>query len=310
MGAPKPLFDHTPQGFYDGPYVGFGAGGFSAGVLTFDGRFGNNWTTPIGHFGVVFGAEASLGLQVPSNTFALWGNFKVGEPLANNVLLYGTAGLGIIGGTPVYDLGGGLTVPLSQGLSLDLRGLTRGLIGAAPKEVGFNIGLDWKLKDLGLGGFNPVGHPADKFGFGAAGEEGPQLLAGASLGVVSTGAVIPGVSAQYWLPVQNGIDFGLRGNAGLQLPTGRPELWGGLQVGTEIVDGKYIYGFADLGVISSTPVNSIGGGALLDLPYPGFKLGGEVFGRGALGTISEAGARFSVFRSIPLGPPPPPPPPP
>lgn len=275
---------------YNGPYVGWEFGGFSSGVVAMSGVAGYTWSG-LAATNLIFGVEGTLGLQLPTNSFEVWGWGRTGIPLNTNMWAYGTGGLGIVGGTLAYGVGGGTQLALGNGIALDLKAVARAPAGSLPTEVGVLAGLDFSI---GSAPANTIGGavraPSVDGLFDA-----PKLEGGGSLGVVpSTGAIVPGGSMQLLFPSGNGIDVGLRGSVGVQVPSGVAELFGGGQIGYTPSDKYGFYAFSDLGVIGATPANAFGVGASFQLG-PQWSVKPELFGRGAVGSITEGGVKVGMY---------------
>lgn len=70
---------------------------------------------------------------------------RVGGFVADNIMIYGDLGAGIVDTTPVYALGGGAEMGLSGNLSLrgELQGL--GTFNSTPQVVRGTVGLLWHM---------------------------------------------------------------------------------------------------------------------------------------------------------------------
>jgi outer membrane immunogenic protein len=137
----SPLFD------FEGLYVGGTAGGALASGSLY------------GTLGVVVGANFAVsdgiiaGIEFQGDTY--WnGGFaaydalalgRIGGFVADNAMLYGDLGVGLLNGAPSYALGGGVELAMNDQLSVrgDLQGI--GVFGSTPSVAKATVGLLWHL---------------------------------------------------------------------------------------------------------------------------------------------------------------------
>ncbi len=137
----SPLFD------FEGLYIGAtGGGGFTG--------------TMYGTVGVVVGANFAItdgiiaGVEFQGDTYWNGAGFaaydalalgRIGGFVADNAMLYGDLGAGVLSGTPVYAFGGGVEMAMTDQLSVrgDLQGV--GAFGGAPSAAKATVGLLWHL---------------------------------------------------------------------------------------------------------------------------------------------------------------------
>ncbi len=137
----SPLFNF--DGFYVGGQVGAagyaGAGYGSIGVVV-----GSNFAVSDG---IIVGGEFQGDVFLNNGFSALdaLALGRVGGFISENVLLYGDAGIGVVDTTPVYALGIGAELGLTDSLSVrgELQGL--GQFGAAPSATKATVGLLWHM---------------------------------------------------------------------------------------------------------------------------------------------------------------------
>lgn len=138
----SPLFD------FEGLYVGVTGGGAlipGGAAATTGGVVGANFAVTDG---IIVGAEFQGDVYWDGGGYAGYdalGLARVGGFLSDNTMLYGDAGVGIVNGTGVYALGGGVEMAMTDQLSVrgDLQGL--GAFGAAPSVAKATAGLLWHL---------------------------------------------------------------------------------------------------------------------------------------------------------------------
>lgn len=136
----SPLFD------FEGLYIGATGGGAYTGGL-------------FGTLGVVVGANFAVtdgiiaGIEFQGDTY--WnGGFaaydalalgRIGGFVADNAMIYGDLGAGVLNGTPVYALGAGVELAMTDQISVrgDLQGL--GTFGATPSVAKATVGLLWHI---------------------------------------------------------------------------------------------------------------------------------------------------------------------
>lgn len=137
-----PIYE-SPLFNFEGLYIGGTAGGaLSSG-------------TPYGTLGIVVGANFAVtdgiiaGVEFQGDTY--WsGGFtaydalalgRIGGFVSDNTMIYADLGAGVLAGTPVYALGGGVEMAVSDQLSVrgDLQGL--GAFGGGPTTAKATVGL-------------------------------------------------------------------------------------------------------------------------------------------------------------------------
>jgi len=128
---------------FDGLYVGGTAGlsswGTSVGVVV-----GSNFAVTDG---IIIGGEFQGDIYFNSGVTAYdaLALGRVGGFIADNVMLYGDAGMGLLNSSPVYALGIGAEMGLGGNLGVrgDLQGL--GAFGASPSGTRATVGLMWHM---------------------------------------------------------------------------------------------------------------------------------------------------------------------
>ena len=137
----SPLFN------FEGLYLGASAGGAVNGTL-------------FGTLGVVVGANFAVtdgilaGVEFQGDTYWNGGGYaaydalalgRIGGFVSDNALLYGDLGAGVVNGTAVYALGGGVEFGLTDSLGVrgDLQGI--GGFGALPSVGKATVGLIWHM---------------------------------------------------------------------------------------------------------------------------------------------------------------------
>jgi opacity protein-like surface antigen len=132
---------------FEGMYIGA-----TAGLASYS-------STPYGSVGVVVGSNFAI-----TDGIVIGGEFqgdiyfnggfsaadalalgRVGGFIADNIMLYGDLGAGVVDMTPVYALGGGAEMGLGGNLAVrgEIQGL--GLIGSAPGAARATVGLIWHM---------------------------------------------------------------------------------------------------------------------------------------------------------------------
>jgi hypothetical protein len=282
--------EETPSAgdLFTGPYGGFEFSGYSAGVVTANGVLGYNGLLSNN---VLIGGHVSAGVQFPTNRTELWAGLNAGPVIKDRIWFFGTAEAGMINNIAVYGGGAGVQYLLFPGLALAGRGIVRGPFGGPPTEFGVTGGFNWypgqvtTPTDLSPIGTHTDWYPVPSFRLGV------EVLYAPTAGVVT-----PAVSGMALFPVGNGINVGVRASGGVQIPTGKPEIMGGGQVGIDI--GPIFHGmgyvFAEGGFVGNTAVNSVGFGGLFDVT-PEVSIGPEVFVRGPFGTFTEGGVRIGGY---------------
>ena len=137
----SPLFN------FEGLYIGATGGGAYTGTL-------------YGTVGVVVGANFAVtdgiiaGIEFQGDTYWNGGGYagydvlglaRVGGFLADNTMIYGDVGAGLMNGTAVYAFGGGVELALTEQLSVrgDLQGI--GAFGGGPTTAKATAGLLWHI---------------------------------------------------------------------------------------------------------------------------------------------------------------------
>ncbi len=144
-GPADPIYSSSLFDF-EGLYVGATAGFATTGTL-------------YGTLGVVVGSNFAItdgiiaGVEFQGDTYWNGGltSFdalalgRVGGFISDNTMLYGDLGAGLVGGTAVYALGGGVEMGLTDSLAVrgDLQGL--GAWGAGPSVAKATVGLIWHI---------------------------------------------------------------------------------------------------------------------------------------------------------------------
>ena len=136
-----PLFDF--EGMYVGGTAGLAWGGSAAGTLGV--VVGNNFALTDGIIaGVEFQGDAyfSGGGWSGYDALALG---RIGGFASDNTMIYGELGVGLASGTPVYALGAGLEMAMTD--QIGLRGEVQGLgaFGSTPSVGKATAGLIWHL---------------------------------------------------------------------------------------------------------------------------------------------------------------------
>jgi outer membrane immunogenic protein len=144
--TPDPIYD-SPLFDFEGLYVGGSAGGALSGTLSgvVGGVVGANFAITDG---IIVGAEFQGDTYWNGGGFAGYdalGLARVGGFLADNTMIYGDLGGGVMNGAGVYALGGGVEVALTGQLSArgDLQGI--GTFGSFPSTAKATAGLLWHL---------------------------------------------------------------------------------------------------------------------------------------------------------------------
>lgn len=143
--AAEPYYNSSAfdfEGFYAGIYGGGLYNGAPAGVL--GGVAGVNFELAPAVLGGVEVQAGGIkgGGALTGEAHALG---RLGVILTDEVMLYGAAGAGIQGGTPVYDLGGGMEVAVGGPASIRGEVLGVGNWGAAPNQVRGTLGVLWHM---------------------------------------------------------------------------------------------------------------------------------------------------------------------
>jgi len=290
----------------EGLFVGGGASGFSAGVVTVNGSVGYNFDSfgGVGGTEIYTGVEGSFGLQLPTSRFETWITGKAGPEISPGTWGYGRFGLGVINSTPVWSAGIGFETKIQGPWSAFGEFLVRGGVGSGLSEFGVGGGLHYYLD-------TEAPSQATNFSTGMKGwpdvfnAQSHSFYVGASVGFVpSKSTIIPSVDFGVNCMHAADLELGLRGRVGVQLSSSHAfELWGGGQVGFNLNDQAKLYGFGELGTIGGGLYNSIGAGGEYQVGR-GWGLYGEGFTRGSLGTATEFGARLGLrhyFESIDTG---------
>lgn len=146
LGPVDPIYD-SPLFDFEGLYVGATGGGAFTGTM-------------YGTLGVVVGANFAItdgiiaGVEFQGDTYWTGAGYaaydalalgRVGGFVADNTMIYGDLGAGVLNGTPVYAFGGGVEMAMTDQLSVrgDLQGL--GAFGGAPSAAKATVGLLWHL---------------------------------------------------------------------------------------------------------------------------------------------------------------------
>jgi outer membrane immunogenic protein len=133
----SPLFN------FDGFYVG-GTAGLSSFGSSVGGVVGSNFAVTDG---IVIGGEFQGDIYFNSGVtaFDALALGRVGGFIADNVMIYGDAGAGLIGSGPIYALGIGAEMGLGSNLGVrgDLQGL--GTFGSGPSAARATVGLMWHM---------------------------------------------------------------------------------------------------------------------------------------------------------------------
>jgi len=133
----SPLFNF--DGLYVGGTAGLSSWGTSVGVVV-----GSNFAVTDG---IVVGGEFQGDIYFNSGVTAYdaLALGRVGGFIADNVMLYGDAGAGLVNSSPVYAIGIGAEMGLggSLGVRGDLQGL--GSFGSGPSAARATVGLMWHM---------------------------------------------------------------------------------------------------------------------------------------------------------------------
>ncbi len=140
--APAPTTIYAPTFDWAGPYVG-AYGGYTFGLLgpSAGAQAGYNFVN--GNF--LTGVEVQAGVAIGGPAFEGWTNGRVGAVLGSNFLLYGEAGIGMIGlgDQFLWAAGGGAEVALGRSVSLFAEAKVLGDFGDCCAYVGQG-GLNWR----------------------------------------------------------------------------------------------------------------------------------------------------------------------
>jgi outer membrane immunogenic protein len=144
--TPDPIYD-SPLFNFEGLYLG-GTGGvaLSGGVFgTLGGVAGANFAITDG---IIVGGEFQFDTYWNGGGYAGYdalGLARVGGFLADNTMIYGDVGAGLMNGAPVYAFGGGVELALTDQLSArgDLQGI--GAFGGVPTMAKATAGLLWHI---------------------------------------------------------------------------------------------------------------------------------------------------------------------
>ena len=135
-----PMVEEIATGFdWDGPYVNISAYGGIGAAAGVTGTIGVGGTSD----SFYYGAELTGAYVWPLNTFALEGDVRLGFLVSDDVLLYGLAGLGTVGGVLPYGiLGAGMEFAVTDTMSIRAQ-YQADIFG--PGDVGHfgKIGLSW-----------------------------------------------------------------------------------------------------------------------------------------------------------------------
>jgi outer membrane immunogenic protein len=145
--TPDPIYN-SPLFDFEGLYIG-GTGGasLSGGTL-----FGNLGGVVGANFaitdGIIVGGEFQADTYWNGGGYAgydVLGLARVGGFLADNTMIYGDVGAGLMNGTAVYAFGGGVELALTEQLSVrgDLQGI--GAFGGGPTTAKATAGLLWHI---------------------------------------------------------------------------------------------------------------------------------------------------------------------
>ena len=141
--GPAPTTVYAPTfgwgGLYVGAYGGYTFGGtwISAGA-----QAGYNFVRG----GLLAGVELQAGAAIAGGVaFEGWANARLGAILGSNVLVYGEAGLGMLGlgGTFLWSAGGGIEIALGQSISVFAEGKALGDFGGCCAIVAQG-GINWR----------------------------------------------------------------------------------------------------------------------------------------------------------------------
>jgi outer membrane immunogenic protein len=144
--TPDPIYD-SPLFNFEGLYLGGTGGGALSGTLfgTLGGVVGANFAITDG---IIIGGEFQADTYWNAGGYAGYdalGLARVGGFLADNTMIYGDVGAGLMNGTAVYAFGGGVELALTDQLSTrgDIQAI--GAFGGVPTTAKATAGLLWHI---------------------------------------------------------------------------------------------------------------------------------------------------------------------